>query len=156
MAKNLGLLIHLKESIKLVNQKTHPISFYKDKRIADWSENSVYKLPNGDIVEVYHDVTEKKKAEDRLIQSEKLLNQVGKISKIGGWEMDMTNGGKAKWTKSTYDIVEIGYDEPIPGYDEHINYYLPKYRKMIREKMKNLLTKKEPLHFQAQVKDCKK
>jgi PAS domain S-box/PAS domain S-box/PAS domain S-box/uncharacterized domain HDIG len=101
------------------------------------------------------DITERKKSEEDLIQNENLLNQVGEISKIGGWEMDMAEGGKAKWTKGTYDIVEISYNEFIPGYIEHTNYYLPKYRKMIKEKMQRLLTKKEALHFQAQVKTAK-
>jgi PAS domain S-box-containing protein/putative nucleotidyltransferase with HDIG domain len=101
------------------------------------------------------DITNRKKAEEDLIQNENLLNQVGEISKIGGWEMDVARGGKAKWTKCTYDIVEISHNDPIPGYDEHINYYLPKYRKMIRKKMQKLMIKKEALHFQAQAKTAK-
>ena len=47
-----------------------PISFYKDDRIAGWRENYVYKLPSGEIVAVYVDITERKQAEEALLQSE--------------------------------------------------------------------------------------
>lgn len=107
------------------------------------------------IVSTGRDISDRKKVEEELIHDENLLNQVGEISKIGGWEMDMARGGKAKWTKGTYDIIKIGYNESIPGYNEHINYYLPEYRQMIREKMQRLSTKKEALHFQAQLKTVK-
>ncbi|HNV85446.1 MAG TPA: PAS domain S-box protein [Candidatus Omnitrophota bacterium] len=41
-----------------------PIQFYKDNRVSGWRENYVYKLPNGDIVSIYDDVTAKKRAEE--------------------------------------------------------------------------------------------
>jgi PAS domain S-box-containing protein len=43
-----------------------PVSLYKDNRIAGWRENYVYKLPSGEIVAIYEDVTERKQAEEKL------------------------------------------------------------------------------------------
>jgi len=45
--------------------ENHPTSIYKDKRIAGWRENYVIKLPSGEIVAIYQDVTEKKQAEEQ-------------------------------------------------------------------------------------------
>jgi len=84
-----------------------------------------------------------------LLEKEDLLNQMGDIAKIGGWEMDLLTR-KAKWTKGTYDIMEIGYTEQIPGPDEHIEYYLPQYREMIIEAMDNLINKDIALDFIAE------
>ncbi|MBU7045444.1 MAG: PAS domain S-box protein, partial [Theionarchaea archaeon] len=44
----------------------HPISLYKDERITGWRDNYVYKLPSGEIVTVYDDVTESKKMEEKI------------------------------------------------------------------------------------------
>lgn len=43
-----------------------PVSFYDDGRIAGWRENYVYKLPNGEIVAIYDDVTAEKQAEEQM------------------------------------------------------------------------------------------
>jgi PAS domain S-box-containing protein len=48
----------------------HPVTVYKDERIQGWRENFVYKLPSGEIVAVYTDRTEEKKAEESLRKSE--------------------------------------------------------------------------------------
>jgi len=46
----------------------HPIALYKDERVFGWRENYVYKLPSGEIVAIYDDVTERKQAEDKIRQ----------------------------------------------------------------------------------------
>ncbi len=43
-----------------------PVSFYQDGRIAGWRENYIYKLPNGEVVAIYDDVTQQKQAEEQL------------------------------------------------------------------------------------------
>jgi len=45
-----------------------PVAFYQDERISGWRENYVYKLPNGEIVAIYDDVTKEKQAEERMHQ----------------------------------------------------------------------------------------
>ncbi|MDD5724357.1 MAG: ATP-binding protein [Syntrophales bacterium] len=44
----------------------HPISLYQDERISQWVENDVYKVPSGEIVAVYTDVTDRKQAEEEI------------------------------------------------------------------------------------------
>jgi len=54
----------------------YPRRQYKDDRIEGWRENYVYKLPGGEIVAIYDDVTDQKKAEEALIKSEELYREL--------------------------------------------------------------------------------
>jgi PAS domain S-box-containing protein len=48
-----------------------PIRQYKDDRITEWVENTVYRLPNGQIVAVYEDTSREHLALEALKESEK-------------------------------------------------------------------------------------
>ncbi|MFH2048689.1 MAG: PAS domain S-box protein [bacterium] len=97
-------------------------------------------------------ITERKQVEEDIIEKERLLNKVENIAKIGGWEMDLENGGKAIWTKGIYDIGEVNQGDHIPGFDEHENWYLPEYREMIKEKMNDLVETGRLMQFEAMLK----
>ncbi|MBU1705049.1 MAG: PAS domain S-box protein, partial [Nanoarchaeota archaeon] len=101
------------------------------------------------------DITKLKEAEESLRHGEELLNNVGDIAQVGGWEMDMTAGGKAKWTKASYEIVEISEDKPIPGYKQHISYYLKEDRPIVEKAMMDLVKKNIPLNFEARLRTAK-
>lgn len=75
-----GLLDTFKKVWNTGQPGHHPLSLYKDSRITGWRENYVYKLPGGEIVSAYEDVTERKQAEEKLKQSyaqlQKTLNGI--------------------------------------------------------------------------------
>jgi PAS domain S-box-containing protein len=50
-----------------------PAGLYKDHRITGWRDNYVYKLPSGEVVAIYRDVTERKRVEEKLRGSVSLL-----------------------------------------------------------------------------------
>ena len=61
-----GLLDVLRRVWKSGEAEHYPISFYRDGRIAGWRDNYVYKLPNGEIVAIYDDVTRAKQLEEQM------------------------------------------------------------------------------------------
>lgn len=64
--KDFGLFKVFQEVYKTGKSQHHPISFYQDQRITGWRENHIYKLPSGEIVAVYDDITERKQAEENI------------------------------------------------------------------------------------------
>jgi PAS domain-containing protein len=94
------------------------------------------------------DISQRKQAEFAFRETQDLLNEVGSIARIGGWKMDLINR-KATWTQGTYDIVEITPGAPIPGPDEHVDYYLPEYRPLVVEAMRALIENDKPLEFRS-------
>ncbi|GBE39615.1 sporulation kinase E [bacterium BMS3Bbin08] len=65
-----GLLDVFQRVWKTGKPQHHPVALYKDNRIAGWRENYVYKLLSGEIVAVYDDITERKKLDKALKESE--------------------------------------------------------------------------------------
>jgi len=57
-----------------------PVSFYNDGRLFAWRENYVYKLPSGELVAIYDDVTQKKLSEEALKEA-KLKAEEASIAK---------------------------------------------------------------------------
>ena len=48
----------------------HPVTQYRDQRINIWVENYVFRLPSGEIVAVFKDLTKEKQAQEALQNSE--------------------------------------------------------------------------------------
>jgi PAS domain S-box-containing protein len=65
--KEFGLFDVIQRVWKTGKPELYPVTSYKDNRITGWYENYVYKLPSGEIVAIYDDVTSKKQAENALI-----------------------------------------------------------------------------------------
>ena len=68
--RDMNLLGTFKRVWKTGKPEHHPVSIYKDEHLMGWRENYVYKLPSGEIVAVYEDLTEHKRIEEELRMSE--------------------------------------------------------------------------------------
>jgi PAS domain S-box-containing protein len=120
-----------------------------------WLRTSKIPLTDGKkkiigIIGMYDDITEIKNAEEELRENEAFLNEVGRIAKIGGWEMNVVTG-KAKWTKATYDIVGIPYDAPVPGFAEYVSLCHPEDQEMVGQEMGELARSGKPLDIQTRI-----
>ncbi len=66
----MGLLDVFRRVWRTGEPEHYPFNEYRDERLRLWAENYVFKLPSGEVVAVYHDATERKKAELALRESE--------------------------------------------------------------------------------------
>ncbi|MBL7152596.1 MAG: PAS domain S-box protein [Phycisphaerae bacterium] len=81
--KDFGLFDVFQEVWRTGEPEHYPVSFYEDERIAGWRENYVYKLPSGEIVAVYDDITERKQAEEQLWRTRAELEHVSRLITAG-------------------------------------------------------------------------
>ena len=64
--KQLGLFEIFQQVWKTGKAEIYPSSQYQDDRLTFWSKNYVYKLPSGEIVAVFNDVTDQQQAEEEI------------------------------------------------------------------------------------------
>ena len=83
-----GLFTVFQRVAKTGIPESHPVSLYQDDRISGWRDNYIYRLPSGEVVALYEDVTKKKQAEEetqRLLiaveeEKEKLSSLINSIT----------------------------------------------------------------------------
>ncbi|MFX1295030.1 MAG: PAS domain S-box protein, partial [Promethearchaeota archaeon] len=61
-----GLLEVFREVLETDIPINYPVIFFQDDKVKNWREYFIYKLTTGEIVAVYDDITERKKAEEKL------------------------------------------------------------------------------------------
>ncbi|MBC7950717.1 MAG: EAL domain-containing protein [Rhodospirillaceae bacterium] len=54
-----------------------PMAFYQDDRISGWRDHSFYRLPSGEVVHIYDDVTDRKRAEAGLQMAAAVFQHTG-------------------------------------------------------------------------------
>ncbi|GAI42862.1 unnamed protein product, partial [marine sediment metagenome] len=74
--KDFGLFATFQEAYKTGKPQHHSIALYKDQRISGWSENYIYKLPSGEIVAIYDDITDYKKVEGNIKKAKDELQMI--------------------------------------------------------------------------------
>ena len=114
-----GLFEVFKRVFKTGIPEHHPVNFYKDNRIEGWKDNFVYKLPSGEIVAVYKDVTKRKRADEELKRSEETLRSIMKVAPIG---IGVVSDRIIKWVNDKVCNL-VGYSrEELIGESSRIVY----------------------------------
>jgi PAS domain S-box-containing protein len=106
--KEFGLFDVFQRVWRTGKSEHHPISLYEDRRIVGWRENFVYKLPSGEIVAIYDDVTRIKQAEESAQEAALRLKMAVHAANVGLWDWDLL-------TNKVYYLPEwkrqIGYED---------------------------------------------
>jgi PAS domain S-box-containing protein len=117
--KQFGLFDVFKRVYKTGTPEHHPVSVYKDERIAGWRENYVYRLPSGQIIAVYDDVSARKRTELVARMTDQCFRAIADYTY--DWEVWVGPAGRVLWTNPAvqrvtgYSIKEIMAMQDYPS-----------------------------------------
>ncbi|WP_292468325.1 PAS domain S-box protein [Methanolobus sp.] len=100
----------------------------------------------GGIVIFSEDITNRKEAEEKMRESEALLNEVGTIAKIGGWDWDAASN-VLTWTPEVKNIHETA---DIDTLEKALNCYSPDSRKIIEKATYDAIEKGESFDLELE------
>ena len=104
--RQFGLFDVFQRVYKTGKPEHHPVSVYKDERVAGWRENYVYRLPSGQIVAVYDDVSARKRTELVARMTDQCFRAIADYTY--DWEVWVGPSGRVLWTNPAVQRV-TGY-----------------------------------------------
>ncbi|OYT92899.1 MAG: hypothetical protein CFE43_06390 [Burkholderiales bacterium PBB3] len=81
------------------------------------------------LIGVNFDITEVKRAQEALAESEAFLDRAGRIAGVGGWRVDLKDSS-VHWSQETRRIHEVA-DDFVPEIEKAIQFYAPDARPVI-------------------------
>lgn len=155
------ILKYLKEkSLNIFNKKNVRVSEKIEYRIqnnkGDWCVlASTVNLVDNKLIFVSRDVTEQKKAEERIKKSEENLNKAEAIGKVGSWEYDLATN--ELWgSDQVKKIFGFNLESDIFSLEEVEN--LIQAREKVHQALEDLIDKNKPYNIEYKIitKDFKK
>lgn len=95
------------------------------------------------------DISDIKRSQEKLQKSEALLNEVGRIAKIGGWEFSPVTG-ESSWTEEVARIHDLDPEEPA-SVNLSLNYYTEQSRPIIEQAFKNCAEQAIPYDLELEI-----
>ena len=121
--KQFGLFDVFRRVYKTGTPEHHPVSIYKDQKIAGWRENYVFRLPSRRIVAVYDDIGARKRTELVTHMTDQCFRAIADYTY--DWEVWVAPTGRILWTNPAVKRV-TGYNikeaMSMPHYPEAVIY----------------------------------
>jgi len=117
--REFGLLEVLRRVWRTGEPVHHPVTIYKDTRGASWRRNYVCRLPNGDIMAIYDDVTQSKRSELATRMGEQIFRAIANYAY--DWEIWVGPNGRVLWMNpsatriSGYSVEELTAMRDFPA-----------------------------------------
>jgi PAS domain S-box-containing protein len=127
------------DGVKWLHEKAFPI--FKDGEINKFTGR-------------LNDITDRKNTQLELERTKEILEQAGKMTRVGAWEVDLVNG-KIEWSTVTREIHEVDKDF-VPDLEKGINFYKEgQSRKIIEEIIENTINHGTPFDVELQIVTAK-
>ncbi|MDX2127760.1 MAG: PAS domain S-box protein [Chloroherpetonaceae bacterium] len=109
----------------------------------------IYRLIGSSI-----DITERKLAEEKLLQNEAMLSETEHIAKIGSWSFDVASE-RIKWSKEVFSIFDRDEAAGEPSFDETNLYFNKEDQKVHRKTVQDSIKHAEPYEVTLKISTSK-
>ncbi|HWB26057.1 MAG TPA: PAS domain S-box protein [Chitinophagaceae bacterium] len=99
---------------------------------------------------VWHDITERKRAEEQLKRSEALLNETQQLTHSGSWESDLVSGVNT-WSVEAFRIFGLEPQEGGPQTDVFGHMIHPADKNIFKDAIKNAINHKLSADFELRI-----
>ena len=106
-------------------------------------------MPDGNLQSIYHDITERKRAEQSLSEAYAVLADAQHLARLGGWKYDVATR-HVTWTEEVYLIFGVGKDFDLNDPEAGINLFIPEYRLLLRQAFQRAIERGEPYELELE------
>lgn len=96
------------------------------------------------------DITREKEVQGELRQKDHLLTMAERISRLGGWKVDVASG-TTTWSDAVCDIHDIPHGE-VPDVSKAINFYTAEYRAEVERSVRMAIELGLPFDIEARIR----
>ena len=115
-----------------------------ERHLIEWANTLI--TDNGQMeymVAVGVDITERKQAEEKLLQSSELLNEAQRIARVGSWTLNMKTN-RLIWSDEIFRLFELDKDHFEPSYDAFLKAIHPDDRELVNRAYIDSLQSRRP------------
>jgi diguanylate cyclase (GGDEF)-like protein/PAS domain S-box-containing protein len=114
-----------------------------------WFENRIYPSANG-LTIYFRDITERKQAEQELLQHQRMLAQAQQVAHIGSWEWDIA-GNRVAWSAELYRIYGVTPAQHAATFEAYLELVHPQDRQRVRQAIEQAAEDHQPFEFEERI-----
>ncbi len=96
------------------------------------------------------DITERRRAEESLLESRRQLAEAQKLANLGSWQWSLETG-EVTWSEELYRVFGMDPETDIPSYSKFFEQVHPDERKKVEAIVDRSLARREPFHEEMQI-----